>query len=145
LGFTMSPFGFLLGRIVGPGGRPARSGFRANVRMLLQYITWVLTFALLLVAMIGMAILPGSFTPITIIVAILLWLSVVIVAIAVRVRYWQMERRGLVWLLGAATEKQIPLPEAAQAFADERTSIGNRSESGDTFRSGNCRDRNSAA
>ena len=24
------------------------------------------------------------------------------------------------WLLGVATEKQIPLPEAVQAFADER-------------------------
>ena len=92
LGFTMSPFGFLLGRIVGPGGKPARSGFRANVRMLLQYITWVLTFALLLVAMIGMeyCLVRHSHNQI---VANLLWFAMVIVAIAVRVRYWQMERR----------------------------------------------------
>lgn len=110
VGFTMSPVGFLLGRLVGTSGRPARSGVRANVRMFLQFITWILTFILLFVAMVVTAGIWGF----------LLWLALIVVTISVRVRYWQMERRVLVWLLGVATEKQIPLPEAAQAFADER-------------------------
>ena len=110
VGFNHSPLGFLLGRLTGTTGRRARSGFRANVRMFLQYITWILTFVLLFVLMVLAAGIWG----------IVLWFATVIVVIAVRVRYWQMERRVLVWLLGVATEKQIPLPEAAQAFADER-------------------------
>jgi general secretion pathway protein F len=50
----------------------------------------------------------------------LLWLATVVIAISVRVRYGQMERRVLLWLLAVAAEKGIPLPDAAQAFADER-------------------------
>ena len=57
----------------------------------------------------------------------LLWLATLVIALMIASRYRETERRTLLWSLGIAAEKGIPLPAAARAFADERSDgIGRR-------------------
>jgi len=53
-------------------------------------------------------------------VAIFLWLTSLVVALMIFVRYRQMERRAMLWSLAVAAEKGIPLASAVRAFAEER-------------------------
>ncbi len=110
VGFNRSPLSVFLSRLFGGSGNPARSGLRAQLRTLFRSLLWILTFVLLLVFMVGTSG-PWGF---------LLWLATIVIAVSLRARYGQMERRALLWLLAVAVEKGFPLPEAAQAFADER-------------------------
>jgi type II secretory pathway component PulF len=58
---------------------------------------------------------------------VLLWLATVVISLMVVSRYRDGERQMLLWSLGLAAEKGIPLPAAARAFAEERRgSIGRR-------------------
>src|ERR1700686_3525096 len=71
---------------------------------------WIGFFLALLVAMVAV----GGF------VGLLLWLLTPIISQVIAVRYRETERRSLLWLLGVAAEKGIPLSTAVRAFADER-------------------------
>lgn len=58
---------------------------------------------------------------------VLLWLATVVISLMVVSRYREGELQMLLWSLGLAAEKGIPLPAAARAFAEERRgSIGRR-------------------
>jgi type II secretory pathway component PulF len=50
----------------------------------------------------------------------LLWMATVVIALMIKVRCGDMERRSLFWSLAVAIEKGIPLPAAVRAFAAER-------------------------
>jgi type II secretory pathway component PulF len=50
----------------------------------------------------------------------LLWMATVVIALMIKVRFGDMERRSLFWSLAVAIEKGIPLPAAVRAFAAER-------------------------
>jgi type II secretory pathway component PulF len=71
---------------------------------------WIMTMLVLLVAMVTLAGVPGF----------ILWLAAVTVLIMFTVRYREMERRSLLWMLAVAMDKRVPLAGAAHAFADER-------------------------
>ena len=71
---------------------------------------WIGFFLALLVAMVAV----GGF------VGLLLWPVTPIIAMMITVRYRETERRSLLWLLGVAAEKGIPLSTAVRAYADER-------------------------
>jgi type II secretory pathway component PulF len=84
---------------------------------LLKFCAWLVFFAALLA---GMVVLGG-------VLGFLLWLATLIIAMMIASRYRETERRMLLWSLGLAAEKGIPLPAAARAFADERhDGIGQR-------------------
>ncbi|HEY2827729.1 MAG TPA: type II secretion system F family protein, partial [Pirellulales bacterium] len=143
IGFRNSAFGTFLNRLAGGDAVKRRS----LIWLFAKYIAWILTFVVLFVLMVGLTggfdvlqriveqasggtsgFYYGSRRPsgdlsIIIIIAgwgVLLWLATLLIALMVRIRYGKMERRALLSVLAVASEKGIPLPDAARAFADER-------------------------
>ncbi len=84
-----------------------------------RVVGWMTFFVALLAAMIFVG---GPF-------GLLLWLATLVIALMIVSRYRDNERQMLLWSLGMAAEKGIPLPAAARAFSDERRgSVGRRAE-----------------
>ncbi len=132
-----------VGRLFGRNKNQARRG---TLRRMMGMLMWFLTFFVLFVFMVGLTggfdfskalwkmrreaafecpgdTRRGSNETTLIIISgwgLMLWISTLIIAIILKIRHGEMERRTLVWLLSAAMEKGIPLPSAARAFADER-------------------------
>jgi type II secretory pathway component PulF len=71
---------------------------------------WILSLLVLLIVMSTLAGVAGFF----------LWLVALAIIVMFVVRFGEMERRSLLWLLAVAMEKGVPLGNAAHAFADER-------------------------
>jgi type II secretory pathway component PulF len=95
----------------------ARGSLLGLLAMGARLFGWLFFFA----ALFGVMILIGG--PF----GVVLWLATVVIALMVVSRYRDGERQMLLWSLGLAVEKGIPLPAAARAFADERGgSIGRR-------------------
>ncbi|HTQ39612.1 MAG TPA: type II secretion system F family protein, partial [Pirellulales bacterium] len=88
--------------------RSARTSVR-QLHELFRALYWIVFFLLLFFGMVIVANFVG----------ILLWFATLVIAVMVKVRYAEMERRSLLWALAVAMEKQIPLPACAAAFADE--------------------------
>jgi type IV pilus assembly protein PilC len=94
-----------------------RGRFVALIMGVARILGWMAFFVALLAAMIFVG---GPF-------GLLLWLATLVIALMIVSRYRDTERQMLLWSLGMAAEKGIPLPAAARAFSDERRgSVGRR-------------------
>jgi MSHA biogenesis protein MshG len=87
-----------------------RSEGRNVIARIFKTIAWVLFYLGLLAAM----------TMLSSVLGILLWFFTLIVALSIKVRHGDAERRALMWLLGTAVEKGVPLGTAARSFGDGR-------------------------
>ena len=104
-----TPVGVLLGGLTNYSQRRTPL-LRSLFFRLFRWAYILLTLAILLAAMLLIAGPCG----------LLLWMATVVIALMIKVRVGDMERRSLFWSLAVAIEKGIPLPAAAQAFAAER-------------------------
>jgi type IV pilus assembly protein PilC len=92
-----------------PKGVRSENGDRAV--LVFKIIGWVLFFF-------ALAALMCTFA--NLVLGAILWIFTLIVALSVKIRHNDAERRTLMWLLGTAVDKGVPLATAARSFGEER-------------------------
>jgi type II secretory pathway component PulF len=95
-------------------GPSSKSRITRELSQILRVCIWCLLFAALGFALVALA---------PFIVATLAWFAGLFVFLTVIRQCRQADRRALVWLLGTAVDKGIPISAAACAFADENNTV----------------------
>jgi type II secretory pathway component PulF len=95
-------------------GPSSKSRITRELSNIVRVCIWFLLFAALGFALVALA---------PFIVAALAWSAALFVFLTVVRQCRQADRRALVWLLGTAVEKGIPISATARAFADENNTV----------------------